>query len=311
MKNFWSGKRVLVTGAHGFLGSHLCPLIHAEAQVFEPTHYEFDMTNATDVTAAFEWARPQIVIHLAADVGGIGYNQRFPADLFRSNMLMGVNVIDACKTFRVAKLVVIGTTCAYPANTPTPFKEDDLWNGYPEQTNAAYGIAKRALLTMCQAYRMQYNLNSIYLLPANLYGPGDKFDPEYSHVIPAMIRKFCDAIKDDSPSVTLWGDGTAEREFLYVDDCARGIVLATERYNSHEPCNLGTGQGISIHSLAIMVKELTGYKGKIEWDTSRPNGQMRRVLDTSRAAGFGFVAETRLAVGLEATIKWYKQHGHD
>lgn len=310
MKNFWTGKRVLVTGAHGFVGRHLCPqLVAAGAEVFEPTHYEFELTDPARVSAMFFWANPQVVIHLAADVGGIGYNQKYPARLFHHNILMGVNVIDNCIGYDTEKIVVIGTACAYPKITPVPFRESDLWNGYPEETNAAYGVAKRALLTMCQAYRQQYGLNAIYLLPANLYGPGDNFDPEYSHVIPAMIRKFVEARDSKSESVTLWGDGTATREFLYVKDCVEGIILAAEKYDKGEPVNLGTGREVIICNLAKMIAELVGFIGFIKWDSERPNGQPRRRLDVRAALQeFGFTANTTFYDGLRETIHWYEEN---
>jgi GDP-L-fucose synthase len=313
MKNFWAGKRVLVTGAHGFIGQHLCQqLVVAGAEVYAPTHYEFDVTVPGEVNCMFTWANPQIVIHLAANVGGIGYNQKYPMQLFRDNILMGVNVIDACAAWphQVDKLVVMGTTCAYPKSTPVPFVVSALWNGYPEETNAAYGVAKRALLTMCQASRQQYGLNAIYLLLTNLYGPSDNFDPEHSHVIPAMIRKFIEARDSKAPSVTLWGDGSATRDFLYVEDCARGIMLATEKYNQGIPVNLGTGLETSIVELADIIKTLTDYTGFIKWDTSRPNGQPRRCLETLCATNeFGFISETTLFEGLLKTIRWYEEGG--
>jgi GDP-L-fucose synthase len=318
ISEFWAGKRILVTGAHGFVGRHLCKqLVIAGAQVFEPIHCEFDLTSQSETAEAVRWnknAIPQIIIHLAANVGGIGYNQLFPGDLFRDNILMGVNIIHEAAQWAnngLEKLVVIGTTCAYPKMTPIPFKESDLWNGYPEETNASYGIAKRALLTMCQAYRQQYGLNAIYLLPANLYGPGDNFDNESSHVIPAMIRKFVDARDSKTESVTLWGDGSATREFLYIEDCVRGIILATEKYDNGEPVNLGTGNEITISNLARMIANLVGFTGFIRWDSERPNGQPRRRLDTSRSAEFGFSASMPIMAGLRETIKWYEEHGND
>lgn len=314
MTNFWAGKRVLVTGAHGFVGRHLCPqLVGAGAEVYEPTHHEFDLIDPLQLGHVFDWSNPQIVIHLAARVGGIGYNQKYPGQLFYTNILMGANVINECAANRwnVDKLVVIGTTCAYPKITPVPFRESDLWNGYPEETNTAYGIAKRALLTMCQAYRQQYGLNAIYLIPANLYGPGDNFDPEYSHVIPALIRKFVEARDSGIPSVILWGDGNATRDFLYVKDCVEGIMLAAEKYDKGEPINLGTGWEISIAELAGLIKKLTKYTGFIKWDTSRPNGQPRRCLDIAHATNdFGFLAETTPREGLRETIRWYEEN-HD
>ena len=249
-----------------------------------------------------------VVIHLAARVGGIGFNKKWPATLFYENAIMGLQLMEAARLHRVSKFVVVGTVCAYPKYAPVPFKEEDLWNGYPEETNAPYGLAKKMLLVQSQAYREQYNFNSIYLLPVNLYGPGDNFDPEQSHVIPALIRKMVDAKESGASEVTVWGTGKASREFLYVEDAADGIILATESYDSPEPVNLGSGNEITILELANKIKLLAGYKGRIKWDSTKPDGQPRRCLDTSRARQkFGFEAKTDLERGLADTIQWYEQ----
>ena len=249
-----------------------------------------------------------VVIHLAARVGGIGFNKKWPATLFYENAIMGLQLMEAARLHRVSKFVVVGTVCAYPKYAPVPIKEEDLWNGYPEETNAPYGLAKKMLLVQSQAYREQYNFNSIYLLPVNLYGPGDNFDPEQSHVIPALIRKMVDAKESGASEVTVWGTGKASREFLYVEDAADGIILATESYDSPEPVNLGSGNEITILELANKIKLLAGYKGRIKWDSTKPDGQPRRCLDTSRARQkFGFEAKTDLERGLADTIQWYEQ----
>jgi GDP-L-fucose synthase len=265
-----------------------------------------------DVRRLFREVRPDLVFHLAARVGGIGANQHNPGKYFFENLQMGVNVLEEGRRAGIAKLVLAGTICAYPKHTPVPFHEEDLWNGYPEETNAPYGIAKKALLVMAQAYRSQYQTNAVVLLPVNLYGPRDNFDLETSHVIPAMIRKCVDASTQGRDEIVLWGDGTPTREFLYVDDCARGLLLAAERYDGPDPINLGAGFEISMRDLAALIQRLTGYRGRIVWDASRPNGQPRRSLDTSRAERLlGFVASTSFEDGLCATIDWYRRAGKD
>jgi len=307
---FWEGKRILVTGGAGFLGTHLVKkLIQtrnvATQQIIIPRSRETDLKKLEDSKRILEGA--DIVIHLAATVGGIGFNQENPGSLFYENILMGVNMIEGARQARVAKFVQVGTVCAYPKYAPVPFKEDDLWNGYPEETNAPYGIAKKSLLVMAQAYRQQYGMNIIYLLPVNLYGPGDNFELRSSHVIPALVNKFVGAVKEGSDRVVLWGTGKASREFLYVEDAAEGIILATERYNKGLPVNLGTGEELTINELARTIGEITGFKGKVEWDASKPDGQPRRRLDTTRAEHeFGFRAKTKLEDGLTKTIEWYE-----
>ena len=307
---FWKGKRILVTGGAGFLGTHLVKRLvqtrSVEAQqIITPRSREIDLRRSEDSRKILEGT--DIVIHLAAKVGGIGFNQENPGSLFYENVLMGVNMIEGARLARVAKFVQVGTVCAYPKYAPVPFKEDDLWNGYPEETNAPYGIAKKSLLVMAQAYRQQYGMNIIYLLPVNLYGPGDNFDPRSSHVIPALVRKFVEAVEDGRDRVVLWGTGKASREFLYVEDAAEGIILATERYNKGFPVNLGTGKEITIDELARSISEITGFRGRIEWDATKPDGQPRRRLETTRAEReFGFRAKTELRDGLTKTVEWYK-----
>jgi GDP-L-fucose synthase len=299
---------VVVTGGAGFLGSHVVERLRARGlDPIVPRSDEYDLTSASETERLFEDARPQLVLHLAAEVGGIGANRANPGRFWYANLLMGTHVLEQSRRSGVAKLVLVGTICAYPKFAPVPFREEDLWNGYPEETNAPYGVAKKALLVGAQAYREQYGLNSIYLLPVNLYGPGDKIDLADSHVIPALVRKMLDARERDEREIVLWGDGSPTREFLYVEDCAEGIVLAAEHYDAPEPVNLGTGEEISIRDLAVLIAELTGYDGEIVWDASKPNGQPRRRLDTSRAANlFGFQASTPLRDGLERTIAWYR-----
>ncbi len=304
------GKRVLVTGGAGFLGGFLVDKLRRArvADLVVPRSREWDLTEQEQARRLFREARPEVVFHLAARVGGIGANQANPGLFLYANMAMGLNVVEAARQYGVEKLVVVGTTCAYPKFTPVPFREDDLWNGYPEETNAPYGVAKRALLVMLQAYRRQYGLNGIYLVPANLYGPRDNFDLETSHVIPAMIRKFSEARERGFPHVTLWGTGRVSREFLYAEDCAEGIFLAAERYDDPDPVNLGTGEEVTIAELAEKVRAATGYRGEIRWDASRPDGQPRRRLDVSRARErFGFVARTSLDEGLRRTVAWYEE----
>ncbi|MBI0583775.1 MAG: GDP-L-fucose synthase [Methanomassiliicoccus sp.] len=308
--SFWSGKRVLVTGGAGFLGSFLVEeLIRAGASrsdITVPRSRETDLRTWENCVRSVR--DKDLVIHLAASVGGIGFNQENPATLFYDNAIMGIQLMEAARRGGVAKFVQLGTICAYPKHTPVPFREEDLWNGYPEETNAPYGLAKKMLLVQAQAYRQQYGFNAIYLLPVNLYGPRDNFDPRSSHVIPALIKKFVEARESGAAEVTLWGTGRATREFLYVEDAARGIMLAAERYDGPEPVNLGAGFEISIMDLALLIRDLTGFEGEILWDTSKPDGQPRRMLDTSRARDFGFVAGTEFREGLRKTIDWYMEN---
>jgi GDP-L-fucose synthase len=301
-------KRILLTGGGGFLGSHLRRTLNEAgvSRVFAPRRAEFDLTRLADVERLFESVQPEVLIHAAAVVGGIGANMAEPGRFFYENALMGIHLIEAARRYSVKKTVVLGTICAYPKFTPVPFSEDELWNGYPEETNAPYGVAKKALLVQCQSYRQQYGMNAIFLLPVNLYGPGDNFDPRSSHVIPALIRKCLEARARGDREIVLWGDGTPTREFLYVTDATRGILLATQKYDGEGPVNLGSGTEISIRDLAQMIARLTGFAGEIRWDVSMPNGQPRRCLDVSRAEKeFGFRATTPLDIGLEETISWY------
>jgi GDP-L-fucose synthase len=306
----WTSKRIVVTGGAGFLGSHLVAMLEARGckTIVVPRSADVDLVDPDAVRRLYREARPELVFHLAARVGGIGANQRNPGKYFHDNLQMGVNMLEQGRQAGVSKLVMVGTICSYPKFAPIPFREDDLWNGYPEETNAPYGVAKKALIVMAQAYRQQYGTNAICLLPVNLYGPRDNFDLESSHVIPAMIRKLVDPRPDGSP-ITLWGDGSPTREFLYVDDCARALVMAAERYDGSEPVNVGAGFEISMRELANKLATLTGYTGGMVWDTTRPNGQPRRSLDTSRAkALFGFEAQTSFDEGLQHTIDWYRKH---
>jgi GDP-L-fucose synthase len=306
-----AGKVVVVTGGAGFLGSFLLPLLEERgAEIVVPRRSEYDLTEQADTRRLFIAARPDLVIHLAAEVGGIGANRGNPGRFFYANMAMGLNMIEESRRSGVAKFVQVGTVCAYPKFTPVPFREEELWNGYPEETNAPYGIAKKSLLVMLQGYREQYGLNGIYLLPVNLYGPRDNFDLESSHVIPALIRKFIAARDEGRESVEVWGTGAASREFLYVADAARAILLATEEYDGAEPVNVGAGREVTIRELVETIGNLTGFDGSIEWDTSRPDGQPRRMLETSRArTQFGFEAEVDLEDGLERTIAWWEAEG--
>lgn len=307
-----TNKRILVTGGAGFLGRYVCTELEQRhpAEIIVPRSAEYDLVEQSDVRALFADSNPDIVIHLAAEVGGIGANRQNPGRYFYANAAMGINVIEQSRLAGVEKLTVVGTVCSYPKHTPTPFSEDSLWNGYPEETNAPYGIAKKALLTMLQAYRDQYGFNGIYLLPVNLYGPGDNFDLETSHVIPALIRKFDAAVQNGADRVEVWGTGAASREFLYVEDAAAGIVMATERYDGADPVNVGSGQEITIRDLVDLIARLTGFQGEIHWDTTRPNGQPRRVLDTTRALDwFGFEGKRDLARGLTKTLEWWTANG--
>lgn len=307
-----AGKRVIVTGGAGFLGSFVVERLQRAGwcgQVFVPRSRDYDLREKKAVIRLYEDARPDIVIHLAGVVGGIGANRANPARFFYDNLIMGIQVMHYAYLYGVEKFVAVGTICAYPKFTPVPFKEENLWDGYPEETNAPYGLAKKMLLVQAQAYRQQYGFNAIYLLPVNLYGPRDNFDPESSHVIPALIRKCFDAIESGAREIVVWGDGSPTREFLYVEDCAEAIVLATERYNKPEPVNIGAGFEISIKDLVHLIAELTGFKGEIVWDKSKPGGQPRRCLDTSRAEReFGFRAKVRFEEGLRRTIAWYGAH---
>ncbi len=299
--------RALVTGGAGFLGSFLVERLEARGdEVVVPRRAEFDLTHREDAERLFEEARPEVVFHLAAEVGGIGANRANPGRYWYANLIMGAHMLELSRLHDVRKLVVAGTVCAYPKFTPTPFHEDELWNGYPEETNAPYGVAKKSVLVGGQAYREQYGLDTVYLLPANLYGPRDNFDLETSHVVPALIRKMAAGTEQ----VVLWGDGSPTREFLYVEDAAEAFVLASERYSAAEPLNIGTGAEISIRELAETIAEMTGFEGEILWDESMPNGQPRRRLDTGRAeAALGWRARTSLREGLERTIAWYRKHG--
>ncbi|MDJ0952883.1 MAG: GDP-L-fucose synthase [Acidimicrobiia bacterium] len=302
-------KTVVVTGGAGFLGSFLCEKLEqaGAGELFIPRIEDYDLTEPEAVKQMYLDAKPDTVIHLAAQVGGIGANRENPGRYFYANMAMGLHLIEEARKNKLGKFVQIGTVCAYPKFAPVPFREEDLWNGYPEETNAPYGIAKKALLVMLQSYRQQYNLNGIYLLPVNLYGPRDNFDLESSHVIPALIRKFVTARDEGAPDVTAWGTGSASREFLYVEDAARAIVLATEKYNGDQPVNIGTSNEITIRDLVELIAKLTGYEGNVVWDTTKPDGQPRRKLDTSKAKTlFDFEAETDFETGLTHTIKWWE-----
>jgi GDP-L-fucose synthase len=306
---FWQARRVLVTGGAGFLGTHVVNRLQAvgAGHIFVPRQRDYNLVDPQSVGRVLEDTEPDIVIHLAALAGGIGANRARPAEFFYQNLMMGVQMMHAAWKAGVEKFVAIGTVCSYPKFTPVPFKEADLWDGYPEETNAPYGLAKKMLLVQSQAYRAQYGFNAINLIPVNLYGPGDNFDLETSHVIPALIRKCIEAEQADAPSVSLWGDGSPTREFLFAPDAAEGILLGAEHLNSSDPVNLGSGEEISIRNLAQKIKEQVGYSGEMIWDTSKPNGQPRRALDTSRAETlFGFKASTHLDEGLRQTIEWYR-----
>lgn len=304
-------KRILVTGGAGFLGSYVAKALEARGckSLFFPRSREYDLRREGDVERVYAWARPDIVIHLAAVVGGIGANRAHPGQFFYDNLMMGVLLMEHARRAAVEKFVAVGTICSYPKVTPVPFREEDLWDGYPEETNAPYGLAKKMLLVQAQAYRQEYGFNAIYLLPVNLYGPWDNFDTQSSHVIPALIRKCLEAIEGRQAEIVCWGDGTPTREFLYVEDCAEAIVLATESFDGSEPVNVGAGFEIAIKDLVQLIAELTGFQGRIVWDTSKPNGQPRRCLDTRRAwAAFGFHAKTDFREGLRRTIEWYREH---
>ena len=303
-----TAKRIVVTGGGGFLGSFVVDQLRQRGcrQVFVPRRKDYDLTTEAGVERMFSGARPEVLFHLAAVVGGIGANRENPGRFFYENAIIGLHLIEAARRHGVEKTVVVGTVCAYPKFTPVPFREEDLWNGYPEETNAPYGIAKKALLVQCQSYRQQYGMDAIYLLPVNLYGPRDNFDLETSHVIPALIRKCLEAKRSGAREIVAWGDGSPTREFLYAADAAEGLVLAAEKYSGSEPVNLGSGQEVPIKELTETIASLCGFEGRIVWDTTKPNGQPRRCLDTSRAERlFGFRAGTTLQTGLRQTIDWY------
>ncbi len=307
--SFWADKSVLVTGGAGFLGSHVVEKLRERRcrEIFIARSSEFDLREQEGVVRLFEQARPDMVIHLAAVVGGIGANRKHPGRFFYENAIMGIQLIEYARRFGTKKFVCVGTICAYPKFTPVPFAENDLWNGYPEETNAPYGLAKKMLLVQLQSYRQQYGFNGIYLLPVNLYGPRDNFDLESSHVIPAIIRKCLEAKLRNEKKIIAWGTGKVSREFLFVEDAAEGILKAAEHYNGPEPVNLGSGEEITIRDLVYLIRELSGFTGEIEWDTSQPDGQPRRYLDTTRAEReFAFKARTSLRQGLSRTIRWYE-----
>lgn len=301
------GKVVIVTGGAGFFGKHVVKLLKEKgAEVGVPRSEDFDLTKMWECERLFDLAKPNVVIHMAAKCGGIGANRERPGEFFYDNMAMGINVIECCRKYNVEKLTLLSTVCSYPRITPVPFKEEDLWAGFPEETNAPYGIAKKSCMVMGQAYRQQYGMNIITLIPVNLMGPGDSLDLEKNHVIPALIKKFVTAKDNGDASVEVWGSGKPSREFLYVEDAAKAVVLATERYDGEGPVNLGSGQEITIKELVKTIKELVGYKGKVRWNTDKPDGQPRRCLDTTKAEQlFGFKAETSLKDGLKKTIDWY------
>ena len=307
---FWSGRRVCVTGGAGFLGSFILAKLAARRakDVFVPLIEEYDLVQPDVIKRMLAKARPDIVLHLAAHVGGIGANRAHPAEFFYDNLMMGVQLLHESWKMGIEKFVALGTVCSYPKFTPVPFREESLWDGYPEETNAPYGLAKKMLLVQSQAYRQQYGFNSIFLVPVNLFGPRDNFNLETSHVIPALIRKCLEARDRGESEVVVWGDGSPTREFLYAADAAEGILLAAERYNQSDPVNLGSGREISIRDLALTIARLTGFEGEFVWDTTKPNGQPRRALDTTKAeALFGFRAQTQLEAGLRETVEWYRQ----
>ena len=309
MDDFWGSRRILVTGGTGFVGSYVVDKLRQRGagEVFAPTRQQYDLRVAEAVRQMYADLRPHIVIHLAAVVGGIGANRERPGEFFYDNLIMGAQLMEIARQRQIEKFVAIGTVCAYPKHTPVPFREDDLWNGYPEETNAPYGLAKKMLLVQGQAYRQQFGFRSIFLLPVNLYGPRDHFDPRTSHVVPALIKKCVDARDSDAHEIVVWGDGSPTREFLYVEDAAEAIVLATEQYDGPDPVNVGSGFEISIRDLVQLIAELTGFRGAVRWDVRQPNGQPRRRLDTTRAEqAFGFRATTDFRKGLERTIAWYE-----
>ncbi len=309
MDSFWSNRRVCVTGGDGFLGKNVVRQLRERGakEIFVPLIKDYNLVEPTDAARVLDDAKPDVIIHLAAHVGGIGANREHPAEFFYDNLMMGVQLMHQAWKRGVEKFVAIGTVCAYPKFTPVPFKEDDIWNGYPEETNAPYGLAKKMLLVQAQAYRQQYGYNAIFLLPVNLYGPGDNFNPRSSHVIPALIRKCVEAQENGQGEVQIWGDGSPTREFLFVEDAAKGIVMASEKYNGADPVNLGSGFEISIKDLAGLIARLTGFNGKLVYQTDQPNGQPRRALDITRAQQmFGFKAQVDFEEGLQKTIEWFR-----
>ena len=305
-------KRVVVTGGNGFLGSHVVEKFESMGStVLVPRQEHYDLRRRDNIKNMLQDMKPQVIIHLAAVCGGIGANMKSPAKFFYDNLVMGAELIDMANSYGIEKFVQVGTVCAYPKSPSLPFKEEDLWNGYPEESNAPYGLAKKVLLTQCQAYRAQYGMNAIYLLPVNLYGERDNFDLQSSHVMPALIRKCAEAKKSGADSITVWGTGTASREFLYAGDCAEALYLATEKYNSSEPINLGSGSEVTMHDLVELVKKAVGFEGRTVYDASKPDGQPRRVLDVSKAiSAFGFRARTNLEEGIAKTVKWYAENYH-
>ena len=309
--SFWKNKRVLVTGGAGFLGTHLVEKLESYhcQEIFVPRSKNYNLVEMEAVKRVYQDSKPDIVIHLAARVAGIGGNRANPGWFFYDNLMMGAQMMEQGRQFGIEKFIALGTVCAYPKFTPVPFKEENLWDGYPEETNAPYGLAKKMLLVQSQAYRQQYGFNAVYLLMVNLYGPRDNFDLQSSHVIPALIKKCCDAIEGKEDKIVIWGDGTPTREFLHIEDAVEAILLASERYNQSEPVNIGTGSEISIRDLAELIAELTEFRGRIIWDKSKPNGQPRRCLDTRRAEKkFGFKAKIPFEKGLEKTIEWYREN---
>jgi GDP-L-fucose synthase len=311
MSNSFENSRVVVTGGAGFLGTYVLQGLKDRGcrNILVPKIEEYDLVKIEDIRRMYDDMKPDIVIHLAAVVGGIGANREHPGEFFYKNLMMGVQLIEEGRLRGIKKLVAIGTVCAYPKFTPVPFSEDDIWNGYPEETNAPYGLAKKMLLVQSQAYRQEYGFNSIFLLPVNLYGPGDNFNPASSHVIPALIRKCVEAVQRGDKYIECWGTGSASREFLYAADAAQGILLATEKYNGAEPVNIGAGFEISIRDLVELIVRITGFKGDVRWDSTKPDGQPRRCLDTTRARKlFGFEAKTKFEDGLQATVDWYIEH---
>lgn len=309
MANYWNNKRVIITGGAGFLGTSVVRALRArKADVFVPLSNRYDLRQISDIKRMFDDFSPHVVIHLAASVGGIGANMKNPGRYFYDNIMMGVQLMEEARLRKVGKFVNIGTICSYPKFTPVPFKEDDLWLGYPEETNAPYGLAKKMLIVQSQAYRQQYGFNSINLLQVNLYGPRDNFNTESSHVIPALIKKCLDAVRNNDKTIMVWGTGDPTREFLYVEDAARGILMAAEKYDKSDPVNLGSGLEISIRDLTALIARLTGFKGKVAWDASKPDGQPRRCLDVTKAKEeFGFQARVGFKDGLKKTIEWYKK----